>query len=68
MHSHISPFAVLLLTALAWSSLVFCGEIHDAAKAEDLAKVKALLKENPELIIGAKANTNYDTAFYDNHL
>jgi hypothetical protein len=28
----------------------FCGEIHDAVKTRDLAKGKALLKENPELV------------------
>ena len=38
------------LVALAWSSLAFCGEIHDAAKRGDLAKVKALLKDNPDLV------------------
>jgi ankyrin repeat protein len=27
----------------------FCGEIHDAVKAGDWAKVKAQLKDNPEL-------------------
>jgi hypothetical protein len=40
----------VLLVALAWSSLAFCGEIHDAAKDGDLAKVKALLKDNPDLV------------------
>ena len=34
---------VVLLT-LVWSSLAFCGEIHDAAESGDLEKVKALLK------------------------
>ena len=38
------------LVALVWSSLAFCGEIHDAARNGDLAKVKALLKENPDLV------------------
>ena len=41
-----------LLTActLTWSSLAFCGEIHDATKAGDLEKVKALLTANPDLV------------------
>jgi ankyrin repeat protein len=39
-----------LLVALAWSSLAFCGEIHQAARNGDLAKVEALLKENPDLV------------------
>jgi ankyrin repeat protein len=29
---------------------IFCGPIHDAAKTGNLAKVKAILGENPELI------------------
>jgi hypothetical protein len=41
--------AIVMLVALAWSRLAFCGEIHDAAKAGDLGKVKALLKGNPDL-------------------
>ncbi len=40
----------ILLVAMAWSSLAFCGEIHDAAKSGDLEKVKALLKDNPDLV------------------
>jgi ankyrin repeat protein len=40
----------VLLIVLGWSLPAFCGEIHEAAKAGDLAKVKALLKENPELV------------------
>jgi ankyrin repeat protein len=39
-----------MLVALAWSGLAFCGEIHDAARDGDLAKVKALLKVNPDLV------------------
>ena len=41
--------AVTLL-ALASSSPVFCGEIHDAARDGDLGKVKELLKSNPDLV------------------
>ena len=32
---------------MVWNNLAFCDEIHDAAAAGDLEKVKALLKENP---------------------
>ena len=39
----------IALVTLALSSFAFCGEIHDAAAKGDLAKVKALLKANPEL-------------------
>lgn len=38
------------MVTLVWSSFAFCGDIHDAAKAGDLEKVKALLKGNPELV------------------
>ena len=40
----------LLLGVMVWSSLAFGGEIHDAAAKGDLRKVKALLKEHPELV------------------
>jgi ankyrin repeat protein len=40
----------VLLIVLGWSIPAFCGEIHDAAKSGALAKVKALLKENPKLV------------------
>lgn len=41
---------VVVLAVLAWSSPAFCGEIHDAARNGDLAKVQALLKDNPDLV------------------
>ncbi len=44
------------LVALVWSSLAFCGEIHDAAQNGDLAKVKALLKANPDLVSSKDTN------------
>jgi hypothetical protein len=37
------------LFALAWSGLVFGGEIHDAARDGGLGKVKALLLSNASL-------------------
>src|SRR5271155_441505 len=48
--SLISRRAAILIAALAWSSLAFCGEIHDAAQNGDVEKVKALLKDNPDLV------------------
>jgi ankyrin repeat protein len=51
----IHRLATVTLFALAWSSFVFCGEIHDAAKQGDLAKVNALLKGHPDLV-SSKAN------------
>ncbi len=49
-HSPISRRALVVLVALVWSSVAYCGEIHDAAENGDLEKVKALLKENPALV------------------
>jgi len=57
MHTPLSQYcpsqfpgrAAVLLAMLAWSTLAFCGEIHDAARAGDLKKVEALLKGNPDL-------------------
>jgi ankyrin repeat protein len=48
--SQIFSLSTLLLITLAWSIPGFCGEIHDAAKTGDLVRVKALLKDNPELV------------------
>ena len=39
-----------MLVALVWSGLAFGGEIHDAAAAGDLEKVKALLKDKHNLV------------------
>jgi uncharacterized protein len=50
--SPIPHLAAVLLITLVCSTPAFCGEIHDAAKKGDLAKVKALLKDNPDLIAG----------------
>ena len=58
-HSPIPRHAAVTLVVLAWSSLAFCGEIHDAAKAGDLEKVKALLKDNPDLVF-SKDNERRD--------
>src|ERR1017187_5732369 len=57
MHSLFSRLyypQITLLAAITFIALLcrpaFCGEIHDAAKFGDLAKVKALLKDNPDLV------------------
>ena len=52
--------ATFTIVTLAWSSLAFCGEIHDAAKAGDLEKVKALLKANPDLVNSKDTSRRYD--------
>lgn len=41
---------LILLVGLAWSNFAFCGEIHDAVQIGDQAKVKVLLKANPDLV------------------
>ena len=64
MHSFFTLFcpspiprrSAIMLVTLAWSGLAFCGEIHDAAKAGDLAKVRALLTENPALVSSKDTN------------
>ena len=42
--------ALVVLATLAWSNLAFCGAIHDAARDGDMARVKALLNDNPGLV------------------
>lgn len=61
--------AAAALVALGWSSLAFCGEIHDAVIDGNLEKVKALLKENPDLVFSRDrddrdATPLHDAAFY----
>lgn len=41
---------LLVLSALASSSLGFCGPIHDAARDGDLKKVELLIKAQPTLV------------------
>jgi ankyrin repeat protein len=41
---------IFIMIAIAWSSLAFCGEIHDATESGDLAKITSLLKANPDLV------------------
>jgi hypothetical protein len=48
----LSRLTIVSLITLACSTPAFCGEIHDAAKDGNLAKVNALLTENPNLVFG----------------
>ena len=49
-HPTILRLGCVMLVALAWNGVAFCGEIHHAAYDGDLDKVKALLKDNPDLV------------------
>ena len=42
--------AVMALAVLTWTEIAPAGEIHTAARAGDLAKVKALLEANPQCV------------------
>ncbi|MGA3165950.1 MAG: ankyrin repeat domain-containing protein [Terriglobia bacterium] len=44
------PLLAAVTMALAFNSAVFCGDIDDAVSNGDLATVRALLKDNPNLI------------------
>src|SRR5208283_397663 len=55
-YSIIPRLAAVMLVALAWSGLAFCGEIHDAAQSGDIAKVASLLKDNPDLVFSKGDN------------
>jgi ankyrin repeat protein len=46
----VQTFVCSALVMLACYSDGVCGEIHDAAKAGDLEKVKVLLRKNPDLV------------------
>ena len=50
MHLCPIPFFAFMLV-LTLSSTALGGEIHEAVKANDLSKVKKLIKDNPDLII-----------------
>jgi ankyrin repeat protein len=52
----VSSVAVMMLIATAWSTCALCAEIHEAAKRGDLAKVKELLKDKPELVSAKDEN------------
>jgi ankyrin repeat protein len=42
--------AAFMLVAFGWSSLAFCGEIHDAARNGFLSTVQELIKKDPDLV------------------
>jgi ankyrin repeat protein len=48
----------VILVLLAWGGVARSGEIHDAAKAGDVEKVRTLLKGNPDLV-NAKDETSW---------
>ncbi|SRR6266851_2131613 len=60
---HIPRLAAVALVALVWSGLAFCGEIHDATKNGDLAKVRdavqAELKNTTSQIMGLATVCSY---------
>jgi hypothetical protein len=68
-HSLISRIVSVSLIAMACSIPAFCGEIHDAARVGDLAKVQSLLKENPDLVFSKdnNGNTPLDYAVWLDH-
>jgi ankyrin repeat protein len=45
-----------VVATLAWSSVAFCGEIHDAVKAKDIEKVKTLLTNGADVNAMDKAS------------
>jgi ankyrin repeat protein len=47
---NLKTFGSILLVALLWSHRGFCGDIHEAARSGDIAKVRALIKDNPGLV------------------
>ena len=65
---HILRSAVLLV-ALVWTSVAFCGEIHEAAKNGDLEKIKSLLAAMPTLLssIDDNGETPLHCAAYQGH-
>jgi len=50
MRKSIARDTFLLTMLLLTVKSVQAGEIHDAAKRGDLAKVKAILRQNPKLV------------------
>lgn len=49
--SLVSRLLAVTLLALAWCSPAFSGQIHDAAANGDLERVRALLKDDPDLVL-----------------
>lgn len=44
------PVFLAIVLILAWSSLGFCGEIHEAVAKNNIAKVQRLIEKTPGLI------------------
>lgn len=44
------PSTIIILVALAWFNIALGGEIHEAAKVCDVAKVRALLESKPDFL------------------
>jgi ankyrin repeat protein len=49
---------LLALAVLAWGSPALCGEIHDAARKGDLARVQELVKGDPALVSSRDSHGN----------
>src|ERR1700686_2645453 len=45
-----SPVSLALVLMVTCSSVALCGEIHEAVKNNDSAKVSGLIKNNPDLV------------------
>jgi len=56
LHSPIR-LAAVLLAVLVFAVPALCGPIHDAVRDGDLAKVQALLKDNPKLVFSKEEFT-----------
>ena len=54
MRSFFGRCATVALVGLVGGSFAFGGEIHDAARDGDLRRVKALLKDNPNLVLATE--------------
>jgi ankyrin repeat protein len=63
-HSPIPRLAMVTLIVLACSTPALCGDIHEAVKAGDLAKVKSMLKRNPELVYSNRDYRGYTPLHY----
>jgi hypothetical protein len=54
-----------VLASLTWNGPVRAGEIHDAARAGDVEKVRALLKANPGLVNANDKDTYGKTPLFE---
>jgi ankyrin repeat protein len=61
--SPIPCFVIVTLITLSCITPGYCGEIHDAAKRGDLAKVQELLKDNP-VLVSSKDNNGHTPLHY----